>query len=76
VPDSLCGDLLAGLVSGPFSLRFALIAVGGLFVMTAIVILLFWSGCGFPEAPAALTWFRPLRPSSPQHWSNGTNGRC
>src|SRR4029078_2477332 len=38
-------------------LRFALIAVGGLFVMTAIVILLFWAGWWIPEVPAALTWF-------------------
>ncbi|HET9607868.1 MAG TPA: adenylate/guanylate cyclase domain-containing protein [Nitrospira sp.] len=55
--------LLWGILAGGFGvwarspLRFALIAVGGLFVMTAIVILLFWSGWWIPEAPAALTWF-------------------
>ena len=54
----LWGILAGGLgVFARSPLRFALIAVGGLFVMTAIVILLFWSGWWIPEAPAALTWF-------------------
>jgi adenylate cyclase len=37
--------------------RFALISFGGLVLITVIVIMLFWSGWWFPEAPAALTWF-------------------
>jgi adenylate cyclase len=37
-------------------LRFALIAIGGLLLMTAISVTAFWSGWWIPEASAALTW--------------------
>jgi adenylate cyclase len=55
--------LLWGVIAGALGvlarspLRFALIAVGGLLFMTAIVVLSFWSGWWLPEAPAALSWF-------------------
>jgi adenylate cyclase len=55
--------LLWGMLGGALGVfarspwRFSLIAVGGLLLLTVIVISLFWSGWWVPEAPAALTWF-------------------
>lgn len=51
----MLGGALAVFARSPW--RFALIAVGGLLLLTLIVLQLFWSGWWVPEAPAALTWF-------------------
>ena len=50
----LLGGALGHFARSPW--RFSLITAGGLLVLTAIVVSLFWSGWWVPEAPAALTW--------------------
>ncbi|BFU95964.1 MAG: putative Adenylate cyclase [Nitrospira sp.] len=55
--------LLWGMLGGALGVfarspwRFSLITVGGLLLLTVMVIWLFWSGWWVPEAPAAITWF-------------------
>jgi len=54
--------LFWGLLGGALGLfarspwRFSFIAVGGLLLLTVIVIMLFWSGWWAPEVPAAFSW--------------------
>ena len=51
---ALAGGAVGLLARSPW--RYALIVLGGLFLLTLSVVLLFWSGWWAPEAPAALAW--------------------
>ncbi len=51
----LLGGALGIFARSPW--RFFFIAIGGLLLLTAIVIMAFWSGWWVPEVSAALTWF-------------------